>query len=134
MIPKKVTRRPRRAFTNDELRDRLTEISGRRSEFADELRNLVSDSRAPLSTDAHYGGILHRGWVDLETRLRGKDDSEILRECLEGDEGTLKHYDHALAQLPADHVRMVVNRQRKDVQSDIDSLQTWLSGGKAQHA
>jgi uncharacterized protein (TIGR02284 family) len=100
----------------------------------DELRNLVSDSRAAVSTDAHYGGILHRGWVDLETRLRGKDDSEILRECLDGDEGTLKHYDHALAQLLPDHVGMVVNRQRKDVQSEIDSLQTWLSGGKAQHA
>jgi uncharacterized protein (TIGR02284 family) len=82
----------------------------------------------------HYGGILHRGWVDLETRLRGKEDTEILRECLDGDEGTLKHYHHALGQVLADHVRAIVNRQRDDVQADIDSLQRWLSRGKAQHA
>lgn len=119
---------------NDDLRDRLTDISGRRGEFANELGTVVSDSSALPSTDAHFGGILHRGWVDLETRLRGKDDSEILRECLAGDEGTPKHYDHALEQLLPDHVRMVVNRQRNDVQTDIDSLQAWLNRGKAQYA
>jgi uncharacterized protein (TIGR02284 family) len=112
----------------------LTDISTRRGDFSDELRKLVSDAGAQASSDAHYGGILHRGWVDLETRLRGKDDSEILRECLDGDEGTPKHYDHALEQVLSDHVRAIVNRQRNDVQTDIDSLQTRRSRGKAQHA
>jgi uncharacterized protein (TIGR02284 family) len=114
---------------NDELRDRLTDISGRRGEFADELRTLASGSGAPSSTDAHFGGILHRGWVDLETRLRGKDDTQILRECLAGDEGTLKHYDHTLEQLLPDHVRLVVNRQRNHVQTGIDWLESRLGRG-----
>jgi uncharacterized protein (TIGR02284 family) len=37
---------------NDELRDRLTDISARRGDFADDLRKLVSGAGAPVSTDA----------------------------------------------------------------------------------
>lgn len=107
---------------NDELRMRLTAISGRRDELAAELGRLVSGAGEAASQDAHYGGILHRGWVDLETRLRGKDDNEILRECAAGDEATLKHYDHALSlDLPPD-MRAVVERQREGILRDLGEL------------
>ena len=105
------------------MRDRLTEISGRRSQFADELRNLVSDSRAAVSTDAHYGGILHRGWVDLETRIRPESDGHLIEECRRGEEGTLKHFESALAreEFPAG-ARQLVEQQRERIRGDLARL------------
>lgn len=104
------------------LSDRLTAISGERGKFAEALRKVVSDLGEPASTDAHYGGILHRGWVDLEARIRPKSAPEILSNCRDGDQETLKHYDHALsAELP-DEIRTLVQRQRDAVEADLASL------------
>lgn len=107
---------------DNELSDRLSSISGQRGHFADELRTLVSNLGGQPATDAHYGGILHRGWVDLETRLRGKDDHEILDECLLGDDATIKHYQHALTQPLPEQARAVIERQLNTIQSEVDSL------------
>jgi uncharacterized protein (TIGR02284 family) len=108
---------------NDQLSNRLTSISGRRGQMANELRNVVSGLGAAAATDAHFGGILHRGWVDLETRLRGKSDNEIVQECVDGDAGTLQHYDHALDQALSADARTTVERQRSEVREQITSLQ-----------
>jgi hypothetical protein len=65
--------------------------------------------------------------VDLEQSSRPKDKNEILRECIAGDSGTLKHYAHALEQnLPAE-ARTLVQQQRAAVERDIGVLQ---NGGR----
>jgi hypothetical protein len=79
----------------------------------------------------HEGGILHRGWVDLEQRLRPKDDYEILQECIVGDTGTLKHYDHALAQDLPPSVRSFVEEQRTAVERDLIFLRGKVTGIRA---
>jgi uncharacterized protein (TIGR02284 family) len=94
--------------------------------MAEELRQAVTNTGLAASSDAHYGGILHRGWVDLETRLRGKNDAEIIRECLNGDEATLKHYDHALRQELDENLQSLVEKQRREVQMQIDEVTSWL--------
>jgi uncharacterized protein (TIGR02284 family) len=104
------------------LSERLTAISGERGKFAEELRKVVSELGEPASSDAHFGGILHRGWVDLEARIRPKSVPEILANCRDGDQETLKHYEHALgAQLP-DEIRALVAQQRDAVERDLASL------------
>src|SRR4051794_6064430 len=80
-----------------ELSNWLAQISNDRQAYGAELTSLIRDLGGEGRTDLHEGGIFHRGWVDLETRIRPKEDREILRECLAGDGGTLKHYDNALA-------------------------------------
>ena len=117
-----------------ELSNQLTGISGNRGKLADELGAVVSDLGGQAATDAHYGGILHSGWVDLETRIRPKNEHDILEDCLRGDEGTLKHYDHALALEFPQQARTVVERQRTTIQSEVDSLGNRISHGKGQHA
>ena len=116
------------------LSDQLTAISGQRNQFAEELSKVVSGLGGHPATDAHYGGILHTGWVDLDTRIRPKSEHDILEDCLRGDEGTLKHYGHALDQeLPAE-ARAVVERQRDAIGSDRNTLQNRLPHGKGHHA
>lgn len=105
-----------------ELSGRLSALSGERGKFARRLSTVVLQLGGEPATDAHYGGILHSGWVDLETRIRPKSEQEILENCRQGDGGTLKHYRHALDQELPDEARLVVERQHKQIQSDIESL------------
>lgn len=116
------------------LSDQLTDISGQRGQFGDELSQLVSSLGSQPATDAHYGGILHSGWVDLETRIRPKNEHDILEDCRRGDEGTLKHYGHALDQELPPEARALVERQRDAVQNDLNTLQNRISHGKGHHA
>ena len=106
--------------------NRLTEISGQRGAYADELRKLVESTGAAASTDAHYGGILHRGWVDLEARLQGKPDIELFNECLEGDTATLKHLDHTVSQPLTPEFRSAIERQHREVLQQNEELRSWL--------
>lgn len=116
------------------LSDQLTEISGQRGQFADELSKVVSGLGGQPATDAHYGGILHSGWVDLETRIRPKNEHDTLEDCRRGDEGTLRHYQHALDQELPGEALAVVERQRDAVQNDLNTLQNRISHGKGHHA
>ncbi len=119
---------------NNELSDRLAEISGERGRFADELGKFIAEAGDRARIDEHEGGILHRGWVDLETRIRPKDQNDLLRDCLNGDEGTLKHYLHALEQDLTEPMRSTVERQRAAVEADLDFLHKTIDLHKAQHA
>jgi uncharacterized protein (TIGR02284 family) len=105
------------------LSNRLVDISSERSRFAMELGAQVSQEGGKPATDAHYGGILHRGWIDLEARIRPKAEIEILRECLRGDETTLKHYAHALDQDLSPEERALVEHQRKAIETDRAALE-----------
>lgn len=107
-----------------EWSDRLTALSSERAAFADEIGGIVSKMSAEPSRNAHFGGILHRGWVDLETRLRGKDDGELLHECRLGDQETLNHYQYALERAPQmpGETDAVIERHRNAIRAAIDSL------------
>jgi len=116
------------------LSNRLAAISGERSRFASELSAEVLKGGAKPVTSAHFGGILHAGWVDLEARIRPKPEIEILRECLRGDETTLKHYAHALDQDLSPEERSLVERHREAVEADRSGLENLIGHAKSQHA
>ncbi|MDQ2711530.1 MAG: PA2169 family four-helix-bundle protein [Acidobacteriota bacterium] len=123
-----------KGLRNKELSDQLAQISGERERFAGENSEFIQQTGDRATMDEHEGGILHRGWVDLETRIRPKDQSELLRDCINGDQGTLKHYLHALEQDLNEGMRSTVERQRAAVEADLDFLQKTLELHKAQHA
>jgi uncharacterized protein (TIGR02284 family) len=110
---------------------RLASISGERGKFARRLSAVVLQLGGEPATDAHYGGILHSGWVDLETRIRSNSEQDILEACRRGDAGTLKHYQEALDQDLPQEVQIVVERQRKQIEADLNNLST---RGKSQSA
>jgi uncharacterized protein (TIGR02284 family) len=107
---------------SDALRERFTEIAGKRADFADEIAREVRRLGGEPAAMPHGGGILHRGWVDLETRIRPKEDESFLRECARGQESAIPHYQHALAQDLAGETRDLVERQMQDIQATIAEL------------
>jgi uncharacterized protein (TIGR02284 family) len=107
---------------SDFLREKLTDYSRQRAEFAGELQDHVRRLGAEPADEPHGGGILHSGWVDLETRIRPKADKEILIECEKGDETTVKHYEHALAEELPEDVMATVEKQLEAIQDVLDEI------------
>jgi uncharacterized protein (TIGR02284 family) len=107
---------------DDQFRNWLTDVSLQRAGFARRLSDEVRKAGGDPAQEGHGGGILHRGWVDLETRLRSKNDGEIRTECIRGEESTLKHYERAVEQNMPDEVRLIVERQFNEVQATLKEL------------
>jgi uncharacterized protein (TIGR02284 family) len=124
-----------------ELSDWLAAASSQRESFSADLTKELKIMGEEPRLDLHVGGILHKGWVDLEQRLRSterhlhsKDDKEIIRECIAGESGSLAHFDHALAQNLNEDTRVLVVEQRTVVDDDLVYLQNRVSRGHAHSA
>ncbi len=107
---------------DDGLRSWFTDVSLQRAGFGRRLSEEVQKAGVEPAQAGHGSGILHQGWVDLETRLRSKDDGAIRVECLQGEESTLKHYERAVGQNLPDDVRLLVERQFNEVQATVKQL------------
>ena len=76
------------------------------ADLAPHAQRLGGDSAAEGTT----GAVLHRGWIDIKSRLRRHDDNAILTEVERGDGITLHAFQDALeGMLPPDS-RAVVER------------------------
>jgi len=108
---------------NDDLRRIFDKYSVERAEFARQLDEQIRRLGGGETEDiGHGGGVLRRGWVDLEQRIRPKGDSEIIENCADGDEGSLRHYAHALG-LPFDEeVRSILRHQEAATRSAVEHL------------
>jgi uncharacterized protein (TIGR02284 family) len=126
---------------DSELSDWLAAASNQRESFVADLTKELKNMGEEPRLDLHVGGILHKGWVDLEQRLRStaphlhsKDDKEILRECIAGETGSISHFDHALTQNLTEDTRALVLLQRTAVQDDLNYLQDRVDRGQAHSA
>ena len=107
---------------NDNLRNRFTAIARQRSDFADELARHVRDLGGEPAASGHLSGIQQRGWRELETSIRPKDDAAFLAECQRGEENTLRHYEHALSRDFPSAVRPVIEKHRLAVEETLSAL------------
>ena len=106
----------------DEARSILGRYCVERAQFAAEWDHLIRIGGAEPGDTGHWGGPLRRGWVDLEQRIRPKDDIEILQQAAQGDEGGLKHYEHALELGVDETIRSVAQRQMQALRAAVDAL------------
>jgi uncharacterized protein (TIGR02284 family) len=110
---------------SDDLRRVFMNIFEERGRFAEELRNLVLAEQSQPADLPHGGGPLHRGWIDLEARIRPKSDAEFLTNCLDGDATTLDHYAHALdSGLLSERQRLTVERQLTRIRGSHEELRS----------
>ena len=107
---------------NDNLRNRFTGIARQRSDFAEELAQRVRDLGAEPAASGHLSGIQQRGWRELETSIRPKDDATFLAECQRGEENTLRHYEHALSRDLPGAIRPIIERHTLAVQETLFAL------------
>jgi uncharacterized protein (TIGR02284 family) len=107
----------------EEWRTRFTDTAEKRARFAGEIAAEVRRVGGQPVKTPHFGGILRPGWVDLEGRIRPKNDQEFIADCARGEEGTLKHYYSALnrAAMP-DETRGIIEAQIRDIERTVAML------------
>ena len=107
---------------SDTLRNRFMGIARQRAIFANELAAQVAKLGETPPDSGHQSGIQQRGWRDLEENIRPKDDATFLGNCEQGEENTLRHYEHALTVNLPPAIRAIIERQRLAVQEALLEL------------
>jgi uncharacterized protein (TIGR02284 family) len=105
-----------------ELRRILDVYSVERSEFAAEWDEHIRALGGDPGDTGHAGGPLRAGWTDLEQRIRPKDDAEIMQQAAIGDEGGLKHFDHAIAAGLPQEARDTAERQMMGIRTAVEHI------------
>jgi uncharacterized protein (TIGR02284 family) len=82
---------------------------------ADELRAVVLGRGADPTTGTTASGSLHRGWLNIQTTIAGKDNVVVLEECERAEDVAKDIYLKALLQDLPEPIRAVVDRQYRGV-------------------
>ena len=116
---------------SDEIRSAFDRYATERAQFAAIWDRFAEQYGGEAGDTGHGGGVLRRGWSDLETRIRPADDHELAIHAAEGDEGGLKHFSHALEteQLP-DDVGREVQKQMGTIRNTCSELRSIHAVGR----
>jgi len=110
---------------SDALRRLFMDIFDERGRFVHDLQEHVRRIGKPAADRPHGSAPLRKGWVELETNIRLKDDMTFLSNCLEGEQQTLNHYEHALGSETLDGAaRGVVEQQTRRVRSTLEEIRS----------
>src|SRR6266581_2853433 len=89
-------------------------------EGATQLQEIVREMGGDPDREGSMSGDMHRFWINLKSTIAGMDDHAILDECERGEDAAKASYEKALRQdLPGD-VRLVIERQYREVKANHD--------------
>jgi uncharacterized protein (TIGR02284 family) len=95
---------------NPKLKALFEQMASQRARIAGDLAPHAQRLGGDPPADGTAGAALHRGWIDIKSRLRRHDDNAILDEVERGDSITLHAFQDALeGMLPPDS-REVIER------------------------
>jgi uncharacterized protein (TIGR02284 family) len=91
-------------FVSDtEMQALFDSYSLQRTQFINDLQAAVRYFGGIPANHGSATGAVHRGWIDLKSRLSGDDEEAILSECERGEQAALHNYEEALQErLPAE--------------------------------
>jgi len=110
------------AVTSPRLKQLLETAAERCTQGALELQNKVRSLGGDPERSGSASGALHRGWVNIESVVTGKNEAAVLNECERGEDVAKRVYGDALKKdLPMD-VRSMVERQYQGVLENHDRV------------
>ena len=91
-------------------------------EGAVQLQEIVREMGGDPDREGSMSGDMHRFWINIKSTITDMDDHAVLDACERGEDATKASYEKALKQdLPAD-VRLVVERQFREVRTNHDRV------------
>lgn len=100
-----------------ELASHFIACAKQRREFHQELSGLSAEIGGDPSDKGTVAAKLHRGWMALKDAVSGDSPEGVVKAAEKGEEHAVAQYEKACkADLPSD-VRVVVERQYRDVQT-----------------
>lgn len=115
-----------RAAAEDTKNAELRTVFMRRAEDcargASDLQQIVTRLGGKPEQGGSIAGAMHRGWVDLKSKVAERDDLAILEECERGEDVAKAKYRDALQEALPDDIRTVVQRQYDGVVKNHDQI------------
>jgi uncharacterized protein (TIGR02284 family) len=98
--------------------------SQQRAEFAAELQEELGRYATEPAKPGHAEVALHRGLMDVQASVVGKDDGTIISECERGEDAAVKAYETALNSPLPSEVRSIVERQLGRIKEAHDQIRS----------
>jgi uncharacterized protein (TIGR02284 family) len=115
-----------RTAADDTKNAELKSIFMRRAEDcakgASDLQQIVVRLGGKPEQGGSVAGAMHRGWVDVKSKVADRDDLAILEECERGEDVAKAKYRKALEETLPDDIRAVVQRQYDGVVKNHDQI------------
>jgi uncharacterized protein (TIGR02284 family) len=104
------------------LKTVFTECAGRCHGGASELQTLVRSMGGTPETEGTVKAAMHRGWMDLKTKLTSRDSLAVLEEVERGEDYAKARYAQALKMDLPPNVRDIVQRQSNGAVANHDRI------------
>ena len=106
------------------LRRLFESYSQQRAEFAAQLQIEVERLAQKPAEDGHVAAAFHRGLMELEGGLVGRDEGSIISECERGEDAALKAYDEALGTTLSPELKGLIERQYREIREAHDQIRS----------
>lgn len=107
-----------------DLRTVFLEAARRCQEGARELQSEVVALGGDPENGGSLAGAIHRGWIDLKSAVKSRDNLAILEECERGEDFAKQRYAEALTKDLPEPTRTIVQRQYAGVITNHDRIRT----------
>jgi len=115
----------------DELRTICLDRANSCEEAANELKGLIQAEGGEPQERTSAAGAVHRGWVDLRSKITDQNDSAVLKECERGEDVAVESYQQALDKDLPEPIREVVERQYRGVKANHDKVKALRDAERA---
>ena len=105
-----------------DLAETFREFAAQRAAYAQELRDLAARYGDHIEEDGSVLGNLHRGWMAIKDAIAGDDPDGVLDAAEQGEDHAKGEYADALKADISPHLRMVVERQAREIQTAHDTV------------
>lgn len=114
---------------NEDMKTIFNRLAQQRKLFIEELNtDAIKDLGIEFDTSAPVSGYFHDNWVESESKLKDRDDTEIMKEAVSGEENSLKVYNEAIQSVGMPDY---ISEKLKDQRSLIEGTKKQLHNLKA---
>ncbi|MDT0641789.1 PA2169 family four-helix-bundle protein [Zunongwangia sp. F363] len=96
-----------------------------RGEFIAELEQRIKNLKEESKKEGTIAGTVHRAWIGFKTAFAGKNDEEVLEECIRGEKTILEEYEDGFKYVnfpPA--VGEILRYQMREIQKTLDEIKS----------
>ncbi len=105
-----------------ELKQTFSQLSSQRGGFATQLQSFVASTGEKPEKSGSVAGAVHRGWINLKSKVAKREDLAILEECERGEDSAVSTFRNALEKENLGGARATVESQYAEIRRAHDTV------------